>query len=603
MPAQLSYPGVYVEELPSAVRTITAVTTSVTAFVGPTRRGPTDAARTITSFGDFEREFGGLDSTSLLSYGVQQFFLNGGSQAVIVRVAKDAKPATAKIPDTASPALTVTSQDASDQSNSLRVAVDPGTDENTFALRVLDADGTVLETFRNLSMDSNDPKFVETTVNPQSSYITVTADGADLPPFSGTVSDPVADPLPDLADATMTAKIGSDGTDPADITLYSATDTKPASLAELAILLERKLRAGSTKRGFSGARVNVYGRRLQVLAGEPGATLAITGAVANTLKLTSSTPTAYPLQNGDAGKPPGNTEFLGNEVDKSGINALRDVADVNLLCLPDLASADYSGDPIAVISAAEAICDDKRMLLIVDSPPGWATVDTARAGLPTFDSVRSDHSAMYFPHIKITDPLTGQLRSFPPSGAVAGIMARTDGERGVWKAPAGSDARLTGVRELTVKMTDLENGLLNPLALNCLRTFPIIGPVVWGARTLAGADAAASPWKYVPVRRLALMLEESLYRGLKWVVFEPNDERLWAQIRLNVGAFLNTLFTRGAFQGTSARDAYFVKVDKETTTQNDIDNGIVNIIVGFAPLKPAEFVVIQIEQIAGQIQV
>jgi phage tail sheath protein FI len=603
MPAQLTYPGVYVEELPSAVRTITAVTTSVTAFVGPARRGPTDTARTITSFGDFEREFGGLDSTSLLSYGVQQFFLNGGSQAVIVRVAKDAKAATVKIPNTANPALTVSSQDASDQSNNLRVAVDPGNDEKTFALRVLDSDGTLLETFRNLSMDSNDPNFVETTVNPQSSYITVEAQGADRPPFSGTVSDPVPDPLPDLTDAKMTANIGSDGTVPPDITLYGASDPKPATLGELAILLERKLRAGSPKRGFSGARVNVYGRRLQVLAGEPGSTLAITGAVANTLKLTSATPTAYPLQNGDGGKPPGNTEFLGNEANKSGLNALRDVADVNLLCLPDLASADYVGDPIAVITAAEAICQDKRMLLIVDSPPGWATVDAARAGLSTFDSVRGDHAAMYFPHIRITDPLTGQPRSLPPSGAVAGIMARTDGERGVWKAPAGNDALLTGVRELTVKMTDLENGLLNPLALNCLRTFPIIGPVVWGARTLDGGDASTSQWKYVPVRRLALMLEESLYRGLKWVVFEPNDERLWGQIRLNVGAFLNSLFTRGAFQGTSARDAYFVKVDKETTTQNDIDNGIVKIIVGFAPLKPAEFVVIQIEQIAGQIQV
>jgi phage tail sheath protein FI len=182
-------------------------------------------------------------------------------------------------------------------------------------------------------------------------------------------------------------------------------------------------------------------------------------------------------------------------------------------------------------------------------------------------------------------------------------MARTDSERGVWKAPAGTETRLAGVRDLTVPLTDQESGLLNPLGINVLRTFPITGTVVWGARTLDGADASASQWKYVPVRRLALMIEESLYRGTKWVVFEPNDERLWGQIRLNVGAFMRTLFRQGAFQGTSAREAYFVKCDKDTTTQDDINRGVVNILVGFAPLKPAEFVIIQIEQLAGQIEV
>jgi phage tail sheath protein FI len=192
---------------------------------------------------------------------------------------------------------------------------------------------------------------------------------------------------------------------------------------------------------------------------------------------------------------------------------------------------------------------------------------------------------------------------FVPSGAVAGIFARTDAQRGVWKAPAGQDASFVGVSQLSVPLTDDENGELNPLGVNCLRAFPIIGRVVWGARTLQGADQLASEWKYTPVRRTALFIEESLYRGTKWVVFEPNDEPLWAQIRLNVGAFMHNLFRQGAFQGSSPRDAYFVKCDKETTTQNDIDLGIVNILVGFAPLKPAEFVVIQIQQMAGQIQV
>ncbi len=195
------------------------------------------------------------------------------------------------------------------------------------------------------------------------------------------------------------------------------------------------------------------------------------------------------------------------------------------------------------------------------------------------------------------------MEDFVPCGAVAGVFARTDTSRGVWKAPAGLDATLVSVPQLSVPLNDAENGELNPLGINCLRAMPAAGRIVWGSRTLQGDDRLASEWKYIPVRRTALYIEESLYRGTQWVVFEPNDEPLWAQIRLNVGAFMHNLFRQGAFQGTTPREAYFVKCDKETTTQNDIDLGIVNIVVGFAPLKPAEFVVIQLQQIAGQIAV
>ncbi|MGN6811706.1 MAG: phage tail sheath family protein, partial [Thermomicrobiales bacterium] len=176
-------------------------------------------------------------------------------------------------------------------------------------------------------------------------------------------------------------------------------------------------------------------------------------------------------------------------------------------------------------------------------------------------------------------------------------------QRGVWKAPAGIDASVNGVQDLNVPLTDLENGELNPRGINCLRNFRVFGTVVWGARTMRGADELADQWKYLPVRRLALYIEESLYRGTQWVVFEPNDEPLWSAIRLNVGAFMNTLFRQGAFQGRTPRDAYLVKCDSQNNPQNDIDRGIVNILVGFAPLKPAEFVFIQIQQLAGQIQV
>jgi hypothetical protein len=274
-----------------------------------------------------------------------------------------------------------------------------------------------------------------------------------------------------------------------------------------------------------------------------------------------------------------------------------------LVIPPDEPAGDVSTD---VLQTAIAYAVKRRAFVIVDAPQSWKS---AAAGVEKFDSlnlsgVNARNAALYFPYVREANPLRGgQVEDFPPSGAIAGIFARTDTTRGVWKAPAGLDASVTGIQGLSVNLTDLENGQLNQLGINSLRAFPGSGKVVWGARTLRGADRLADEWKYVPVRRTALFIEESLYRGTQWVVFEPNDEPLWAQIRLNVGAFLHNLFRLGAFQGSTPKDAYFVKCDKETTTQTDINSGVVNVVVGFAPLKPAEFVVIKLQQIAGQIEV
>lgn len=183
---------------------------------------------------------------------------------------------------------------------------------------------------------------------------------------------------------------------------------------------------------------------------------------------------------------------------------------------------------------------------------------------------------------------------------MAGLIARMDAARGVWKSAAGLEAALRGVPALDLSMTDRESGVVQPLGVNCLRTFPGAGAVVWGARTLQGADAQASEWKYLAVRRTALFLQESLLRGTRWTAFEPNGEPLWAQLRLHVSAFMQDLLRRGAFQGSSAREAYFVLCDATTTTQADIDRGTMNIQIGFAPLKPAEFVVLRLQQTAGK---
>jgi phage tail sheath protein FI len=243
----------------------------------------------------------------------------------------------------------------------------------------------------------------------------------------------------------------------------------------------------------------------------------------------------------------------------------------------------------------------RRAFLIIDPPPDVTTPDAAVKWKNSGLSVHDSNGAAYFPRVRLQDPLNNsQLRTFAPSGVVAGIYARTDAAHGVWKAPAGADAQLVGVQALTYDLDEAQNGVLNSLGLNTFRKFPTHGAVCWGARTLAGADAGESDWKYIPVRRLGLYIEDSLYRGTQWAVFEPNSEPLWAQIRLNVTSFMQGLFQQGAFAGRTPQEAYLVKCDQETTTQDDINSGRVNILVGFAPLKPAEFVLIRIQQFAGQ---
>jgi phage tail sheath protein FI len=305
-------------------------------------------------------------------------------------------------------------------------------------------------------------------------------------------------------------------------------------------------------------------------------------------------------------------DLIGDPGSFTGVYALDKVDLFNLLCLPDVTRA-KPGNPAqsdldltsqnSVFGAAMTYCTGRRAFLLIDARPEVRDVASAVDWKSTGLTVHDKNGAAYFPRLKLGDPLNNfQLRTFAPCGVIAGLYSRIDATRGVWKAPAGTEATLSGVQGLVYKLTHNENGVLNPLGLNCVRIFPVYGPISWGARTLVGADADASEWKYVPVRRTALFLEESLYRGTKWVVFEPNDEPLWSQIRLNLGAFMQGLFRQGAFQGKTPQEAYFVKCDKETTTQDDINRGVVNILVGFAPLKPAEFVIIQIQQIAGQIQ-
>jgi len=512
MPATLTYPGVYIEELPSGVHTITGVATSIAAFVGRAARGPVNEAVLVESFADYERKFGGLDKNSRTSYAVRDFFLNGGDTAVMVRLYNgDIAAGTVAISKAsfglkaASPGKWGTKLRITiDQNVSADVAAAMGvTPKDLFNLKLVDSTpGGVTEEYRNVTLVKAALRRLDK----------VLAGASNLMLWSGSDLDAAAKP-PDLPtqadlDAAITAAAGT------------------------------------------GSDGNVLGANDYLAPG------------------------------------------------KQGIHALETVDLFNLLCLPPETTA---GDtPQNVLEQAAQYCEQRRAMLLVDPPVAWNDPTKPLAGVDNL-MTRSKNAALFFPRLHEQDPINnGQMVTFVPCGAVAGIFARTDGQRGVWKAPAGTEATLLGVPELDLPLTDKENGNLNPLGINCLRAFPVVGRVVWGARTLRGADLLTDQWKYIPVRRTALFIEESLYRGTQWVVFEPNDEPLWAQIRLNVGAFMNTLFRQGAFQGKTPQEAYLVKCDKETTTQADIDNGVVNILVGFAPLKPAEFVIITIQQLAGQ---
>jgi phage tail sheath protein FI len=551
MPVAITYPGVYIEEIPSGVRTITGVATSITAFIGRARRGPVNEARTIHNYGDYERIFGGLDLNSSMSFAVRDFFLNGGAQAVVIRLyhtdgGDGADPArttftvgNVKMIAAYEGAWGADLRAETDTNVSADVADNLGlTKADLFNLTVRDAGSGASEKYLNVSFKES-ARRVDRVLESQSKLVRWDGD-------------------------------------------YPAAPPVPAAAKDAVTLAEEELKAATTQEEIDAAKAKIAEAKDALKASDG---VALTKADDFT---------------------PANAER-----DKKGLYALAQVDLFNLLCIPpykDTAGIPNQDVDVSLISDAAAYCEKRRAMLLVDPPSDWTTktiaVDKFTDAATDHVGTRSRNAALFFPRLKKPNPLRdNQVETAVPCGTMAGLFARTDTQRGVWKAPAGLDAALKGAPELAVNLNDDENGDLNPLGVNCLRAFPVIGRVAWGARTLRGADLLADEYKYIPVRRLALFIEESLYRGTQWVVFEPNDEPLWAQIRLNVGAFMHNLFRQGAFQGTTPRQAYFVKCDKETTTQNDIDRGIVNIVVGFAPLKPAEFVIIKIQQIAGDLEV
>jgi len=437
---------------------------------------------------------------------------------------------------------------------------------------------------------------------PQTAFNQITMGAADAIALPDLITNPV------IADARFYYQAGYDPTSAAG--MVGRSDGVRARLGMIAAAINQRRLADTTFRWTA----DVWGYRLALIPGEGGdssvGTIATSGGDGDNIGGNFTTNVRYYSLGANrtdtfqvSGPIPGDGSAPQLPDYRRAFDILdRDVDLFNLMILPK--DADHNEATTASLwGPASVFCQERRAFLLIDPPENWNSVQTATHPTNGVNNLRiglvKDYSAVFYPRLAIRE--NGLNVFVNPCGAIAGLMARIDAERGVWKAPAGTEADLRGVVGLEHRFSDRENGVLNPQAVNTLRIFPQ-GIVNWGARTLDGSDEIASEWKYIPVRRLALFMEESLYRGLQWVVFEPNDEPLWSQIRLNVGAFMNNLFRQGAFQGKSPNEAYFVKCDRETTTQNDINVGIVNILVGFAPLKPAEFVILSLQQMAGQIQ-
>lgn len=551
-----TFPGVYIQELPSAVHTIVGVPTSVAAFVGFAARGLVDTPVQCNSWADYERAFGGLDPNSPMSYAAFLFFLNGGNSAQVVRAGDSGKTAAA--------ARIALSADV------FLLAVSPGTWGDNLLVTV---DTTNLQIKGNFNL----------TIADSASNISESYTGVNL----GSITNALA----------SSALMNVDST--------SGLSTIPSP-------------GGYTMPGGAAAKAAAA----LAAAGPPPATTPATTSPATTSPATTTPPATTPATTVAAKPPPAtlagsnlgvdiplaNINVPGDQGAKTGIYALVKADIFNMLCLPSVPTQTWSP---TILSEAAAFCAAQRAMLIIDPPSVWSE---STATPLTFEAVAATpppaiggadpgapNAAIYFPNLLFADPVTGTTVPQGPCGAVAGVWASTDDARGVWKAPAGTAAGIAGISDLAVHIDDGESGVLNPLAVNCLRTLPLFGPVSWGARTAAGADELGSQWKYIPVRRTALFIEESLRRGTQWVVFEPNDEPLWSAVRLNITAFMNGLFKKGAFEGSTPAQAYLVKCDADNNPQSSINQGILNILVGFQPLLPAEFVIIQIQQLAGQL--
>lgn len=641
----VSYPGIYMQEVSSGIRPIQAAGTSTAAFIGIAERGDIGVARKIFNFTEFTASYGGFLADSYLAHAVFQFFNNGGTQCYVIRVARDAATAEITLRDRAGApqdTLVVRASSPGRWGNWLQLRVDSASaldPENTFELEVHrfapgDDEAELLERFAGLSMDPAAPRAVASVVNTGSQHVRVEQVSTNTNQIAGFLEGtPVVGAGDLLGTNQRRLRVSLHGDGFQDVDLTDELEGEDLSTLEpiraalqTTIRAVTPLRASTPAAVYSSATVTIVGPdndRLRITSGASGAASTVEVQPAEDLlanaagalglglgvrEVHGSSPMRPPdtgtgfylvgdapvegavsaVTAGSDGTTPQDTDYIG------AMAALDTIRDVSLLAVPGVGSE-------AVADAGMAYGRNRPLsdvFFIADMAAHDDTLieaETWRDAIATPNS----HGAVYFPWLLMLDPRGGaEPIRVPPSGYVAGLYAQTDARRGVWKSPAGTQAAVAGAVGLAVELTDVQQGNLNthPKSVCVIRRFPAAGIVLWGARTLSSDPE----YRYISPRRMAIFLRVSIFNGIQWAVFEPNDEPLWAQLRLNLNAFMMTLFRQGAFQGSTPDAAFFAKVDSETTTQADIDNGVVNILIGFAPLKPAEFVVVKISQKAGQ---
>jgi len=651
VPAYL-HPGVYLEEVGGGAKPVDAVATSVTAFVGDAKRGPIGAPTLIHSMGEYEAVYGSLASaTDAMGLAAGMFYQNGGKDAYIVRAADPAsantQPASLDLEgEAAAKPLTVLAANEGAWGNDVYVRIKKANaTDQSFTLDVghLTTRGATAvfqpdESFGGLTMNDRDPNYAVRLVNASSRLVRLRLNDVSAALQAATLTGGGVSKADNFfstaitADKTLTINLNGLGARTVSITAaslalkgtnnqsdgqavataiqaavqaiaptqdpyksFTATYNLGATTGSF-VLTSPKSASASVVVSDSGTDPTTLAK---ILLLDPASSTASPG----TAKIV---PKAFPTGNVEAAPLTGGKAGPANQANYRAMFALlKKVRDISILVLPGQAqAADGSGN----FAVAEAIshCNEVGNRMLIIDPPAGVELTTAAAvdglQLPT-----SNYSALYYPWVRIPNPFFNadtnatapRTLTVAPSAFAAAMWSRTDARRGVWKAPAGVEAQLVGVAGLEFEVGDGEQDQLNPLGINCFRKLPSFGAVIWGARTLA--TRADPPWRYVPVRRTAIMIEQSIDNGIQWAVFEPNDYRLWSSLRVNVGAFMDSLFRAGAFQGEKASDAYFVRCGLgDTMTQDDIDRGQVVVVVGFAPLKPAEFVIVRIQQALQQ---
>ncbi|XID90235.1 phage tail sheath family protein [Paenibacillaceae bacterium WGS1546] len=561
-------PGVYVEEFESGAKPLEGVSTSTAGFIGLAQRGPVEGLpQLVTSPADFHRAFGSYLSESafgsyrFLSYAVEQFFTNGGSRCYVMRVApSDAKPAANA--GRVAEALSVTAKNPGAWGNLVNVALTPSSKAKTQIYEATDkryrvknaagfyagdvvsfSDGDSVQWNRIVSVQDNVIELAEA--------------------LEGDVADSALLPSKVLATSEFTLQIAY-GDEIETFEKVSLNPEAPSYVDKVA------------------GRSNLADIRALTVSTGPEAPFAtVTGETEGRV--------AFVLAGGSDGsiESLAASDFIGEDRGpgrRTGIQSFIDNDVVSIMAIPGVTDANVQ---LSLVAHCENL---GSRFAILDIPREKTKVADVLTHRDLFDS---SYAALYNPWLSVFDPLDKRNVFVPPSGTMAGIYSRSDTARGVQKAPANEVLR--GVVGLDVQYNKGEQDILNPAGVNLIRSFTGQGIRVWGARTVS----SNSLWKYVNVRRLFIFLEESIKTGTNWVVFEPNNDQLWARVQRTIDAFLTRVWRAGALMGNSPSEAFFIDIGRSTMTQDDIDNGRLICVIGVAPVKPAEFVIFRITQKTG----